>query len=307
MLSLILLKKIVSLYLILIAGAALVRSGLLKADDSKTLSIVCMYLVAPCSILAAIRIDKTTELMSGLMLSLIGAALIITVYIFLAHALRRPLKLTNEEEISVSFPNVGNLVIPLVQAVLGQEWVVFTLGFIIVQTVLIWTYAKTVLSGDSKPEWKKILLNPNIIAIGIAAVIFVFDIRLPDIAEDAIGSVSGLVGPLGMLITGMIIGGMSLKSVFSDKRIWCIAGIRLLALPLIALVLLKFLPLAGMNVNGKTILLITLIGAASPSMATVTQMASIYGGDRDHACAINVLSTLLCVATMPLIILLYQL
>lgn len=307
MLSLILLKKIVSLYLILAAGVFLVRSGLMKTDDSRTLSVICMYMISPCCILATLRIDRTPELMVGLVLSLIGAALVSAVYIILTRSLRKPLGLTPEEEISISFPNVGNMVIPLVQAVLGQEWVVYTLGFIIVQTIMIWTYAKTVLSGDGKAEWKKILLNPNMIAVGIAAVVFAFNIRLPDVLEDAVTSVSGMVGPAGMLVTGMIIGGMSLKPVFTDRRVWMISGFRLAALPLLALILLKYLPLAGMNVNGEMILLITLIGASSPSMQTVTQMASIYDGDRDHACAINVLTTLLCIATMPLMIYLYQL
>ena len=307
MLSLILLKKIVSLYLILIAGAVLVKSGLMKSGESKTLSMICMYLLAPCSILATLRMERTPELLSGMALSLLGAALIITVDIFLARGLKRPLNLTPEEEISISFPNVGNLVIPLVQAVLGQDWVVYTLGYIVVQTTLIWTYAKTVLSGNGKPEWRKILLNPNMIAIAFAVIMFAFDLKFPEIAEDAVSSVASMVGPAGMLVTGMIIGGMSLKSVFTDRRVWLVAGLRLLVFPLLALIMLKYLPLSAMNINGETVLLITLIGASSPAMSTVTQMASIYDGDRDHACAINVLTTLLCVATMPVMIYLYQL
>ena len=307
MLSLILLKKTVSLYLILIAGAVLVKSGLMKSGESTTLSVICMYLLAPCSILATLRMDRTPELLSGMALSLLGASLILAVDIFLARGLKKPLSLTPEEEISISFPNVGNLVIPLVQAVLGQDWVVYTLGYIVIQTILIWPYAKTVLSGNGKPEWKKILLNPNMIAIAFAVIMFAFDLRLPEIAEDAVSSVASMVGPAGMLVTGMIIGGMNLKSVFTDRRVWLIAGLRLVAFPLLALVLLKYLPLSAINVNGETVLLITLIGASSPAMSTVTQMASVYGGDRDRACAMNVLTTLVCVITMPVMIYLYQL
>ena len=54
------------------------------------------------------------------------------------------------------------------------------------------------------------------------------------------------------------------------------------------------------------VLLITLLAAAAPAGATVTQMAQVYGANEHDACSINVLSTLLCIVTMPLIVAIYQ-
>ena len=54
-------------------------------------------------------------------------------------------------------------------------------------------------------------------------------------------------------------------------------------------------------------MLISLLACASASAATVTQMEQIYGDDAEYACSINVLTTLLCIITMPLIVLVYQL
>ena len=59
--------------------------------------------------------------------------------------------------------------------------------------------------------------------------------------------------------------------------------------------------------NGKTILLITLIATITPSASTVTQMAQIYGRDAEYAGAINIITTLLCMVTMPIMVALYQL
>ena len=58
--------------------------------------------------------------------------------------------------------------------------------------------------------------------------------------------------------------------------------------------------------GGKNILLITLIACITPSASTITQMAQIYGRDADYASAINVLTTLLCIITMPIMTALYQ-
>ena len=36
-------------------------------------------------------------------------------------------------------------------------------------------------------------------------------------------------------------------------------------------------------------------------------MELIYGDDAQYACAINIVTTILCIATMPLIVMLYEL
>ena len=46
--------------------------------------------------------------------------------------------------------------------------------------------------------------------------------------------------------------------------------------------------------------------ASAPAAANVTQIAQVYGHGGDYAGAINVITTLLCIGTMPLTVLLYQ-
>lgn len=52
--------------------------------------------------------------------------------------------------------------------------------------------------------------------------------------------------------------------------------------------------------------MITLIACITPSASTITQMAQIYGQNADYASAINVITTILCIVTMPVLVLLYQ-
>ena len=49
--SLLLMQQIAQLFLILIMGYAVVKVGLLKASDSRVLSVVMVYLVTPCVII----------------------------------------------------------------------------------------------------------------------------------------------------------------------------------------------------------------------------------------------------------------
>lgn len=58
--SILLAQQIAQLFLILIMGYAVVKAGLLKASDSKVLSVVMVYLVTPCVIINAFQI-KTRQ------------------------------------------------------------------------------------------------------------------------------------------------------------------------------------------------------------------------------------------------------
>ena len=61
MLSLILLQQIAQLFIIIFLGWAIVKAGILKSEDSKTLSMVLLYIITPCVILNAFQIERTVD------------------------------------------------------------------------------------------------------------------------------------------------------------------------------------------------------------------------------------------------------
>ena len=58
------------------------------------------------------------------------------------------LKLDGVEETSLIYSNAGNLIIPIVTAILGKEWVIYTSAFLSVQLFLLWSHAKMKLCGE---------------------------------------------------------------------------------------------------------------------------------------------------------------
>ena len=75
--------------------------------------------------------------------------------------------------------------------------------------------------------------------------------------------------------------------------------------PLLILLFLKYLPLASMVKDGKTILLISLMAVITPSATTIVQLAQLYDQDPVYASTINVMTTLVSIITMPLMVMLY--
>ena len=300
-------QQIAQLFLCIILGWLLIRLRLLRPEDSRVLSVVCLYLVTPCVIVSAFQIDRTPELLHSLALSL-GTAIGIHVFLFAAVAmLRRPLRLTPVEQASVIYPNSGNLIIPLVTAILGRDWVIYASMFQLVQQFPIWTHCRILLSGERSLSLKKILLNVNILSVFAGVLLFSLNITIPSVIEGTMESIGAMIGPISMFVAGMLMGDQDLKAVLRIHSLWKVVFLRLIAMPLVILCILKYSGLASLAPDGASILLVSLLAACAPSASNVTQIAQVYGHEGDYASAINVISTLLCIVTMPLMVLLYQL
>lgn len=216
--SLLLMQQIAQLFLILIMGYAVVKAGLLKASDSRVLSVVMVYLVTPCVIINAFQIDDTPEIRKGLLYSMAIAAAIHVVLLVLSALLSRPLKLDAVEQVNVIYSNAAALVIPLVKALMGDAYVIYSCAFIIVQLVLLWTHASSLLQGSSALDWKKVLTNINMIAIAAGALLYWFRVVLPAPLQNTMSTVGNMMGPMGMLLAGMAIAEKPLREVFCTRR-----------------------------------------------------------------------------------------
>lgn len=79
-----------------------------------------------------------------------------------------------------------------------------------------------IISRESSYDWRKIVLNINMISIVIGVVLFFTRIHLPQIINDTIGSVGSMIGPASMIVTGMLFAGMDLKKGFcQQKGVFC--------------------------------------------------------------------------------------
>ena len=305
--ALVLFTKIASLFTIALGTYFLAKFHILRSEDSHTLSLVMLYLVCPCTIVSAFQIESTSEIRTGLLLAL-GAALMIHVILLVFNALiRKPLHLTPIEQSSFLYSNAGNIIIPIVSSLLGSEWVIYTCAYICVQIILLWTHCKQLVSGESRPNIKKILTNVNILSILAGIIIFVLNIQLPAFLQDAIDATASMIGPIGMAIVGLMLAGMDFKSLFAKKRVWLIAFLRLIVAPLLFIFFLRLTGFGTGIQSSETILLISLLACSSAASTTVMQMELIYGTDAQYACAINVITTILCILTMPLIVTIYEL
>ena len=304
--SLLLMNQIIQLFIMIFMGFIIVKAKLLKAEDSKILSVIVLYLIIPCVIINAFQVDYTPQTVKGLLIALVGSVMTQVILLIVVSILGRVFHLNEVEVASIYYSNSGNLIVPIVMFILGKEWVLYGCVFMSVQLVFIWTHCKKIISRESTYDWRKIVLNINMISIAIGIVLFLTRIHLPAIINNTLSAVGSMIGPASMIVTGMLFAGMDFKQIFANKRVYFVSFFRLIIVPVIALFLIKCSQLSTFSSNGNKLMLIVFLAIITPSASTVTQMCQVYENDSQYASAINVVTTLLAIVTMPLMVMLFQ-
>ena len=304
--SILLMEQIIQLFLMIFMGFLIVKAKLLNSEDSKILSIIVLYLIIPCVIINAFQVDYTPQTVKGLLIALVGSVMTQVILLIVVSILGRVFHLNEVEVASIYYSNSGNLIVPIVTFILGKEWVLYGCVFMSVQLVFIWTHCKKIISRESVYDWRKIVLNINMISIAIGIVLFLTRIHLPAIINNTLSAVGSMIGPASMIVTGMLFAGMDFKQIFANKRVYFVSFFRLIIVPVIALFLIKCSQLSTFSSNGNKLMMIVFLAIITPSASTVTQMCQVYGNDSQYASAINVVTTLLAIVTMPLMVMLFQ-
>ena len=304
-----LLRQMVVLFIMMGLGFLLVKTRMLKSSDSKALSVVAVMLINPAAVLQAFQIEFTDRVRDGFLLA-IGASLLIHVLLFgICWVYGHVIRFTAVEKASVMYSNAGNLIIPLVTglAFLGQEYVIYASAFMCVQLCFLWTHGRHLISGEQGFSWQKILLNVNLICVVAGLAMLLMGIRLPPLLGKACKGLADTIGPVNMIMLGMVLAAVRWREILRQKRTWLVMALKMVCTPLIILLALKVTGLAGLVPEGNRILYISFMAVMTPAATTVVQLAQMYGNEPEYASAINVMTTLICIITMPLLTALYWL
>lgn len=322
-----LIEKIIALFLMLFAGFALVKKDILKKEDSQTLSKLCLYLISPCVLFHAFTVEVTPERKRAFFLCgvlALGIQGFFTLFIFF---LDKILPMTVVEKTAVIYSNCGNIIIPIVAYALGEEYLIYITAYIGVYNILLWTHGISLFQKQLKKAGKKgdfadtitenvgeasvlkklsgFLKNPNILAIIFGFLCFSFRISVPRPLGQAIKDIGGMIGPVSMMVTGMVLAKMPVTRFFQNKRLFFVTFLRMLFFPLCLLAFFKLGNIASLLPMGKEIFLVTYLSGIAPSGTSVNQFAIIYEQDAEYASCINIFTTLVAIVTMPLFVYLY--
>lgn len=305
--SLVLMGKLISMMLVGAVGYLVIHIGLWEERDKKQLAKLSLYVLGPCLLIKAFRIELTPERIRGYLCAVVFAFLVHAGFLLIARLLEHLGILGLVESLSIVFTNCGNLILPIVSMTLGDHMVFYGSAFQLGFNFFFWTYAAARMQGIRKIDWKKVLLNPNIIAIAFSVCLLIAHISIPGPVFTAVEMLADMVGPASMLVIGMTLADSSLLQIFTNKKAYLVSFLRLIALPLLTLGILRASGFLHRFPEFIPVFRVSFLAVAAPPAANIPQLAVVYNKEPARAGIYNLMGMMLCMFTIPLIDYLYML
>ena len=238
--------------------------------------------------------EKLTNLISAFKLSAVLLILGLVITMVLG------LKLKNKNapiiKFSCIFSNAAYMGFPLIQAVFGNDGLLYASAFLTIYNILMWTvgYAMVSRKADFKAVIKTIVTTPVIISVIIGILIFVLRIPVPNVIHQAFSTAGSMNTPLSMFITGMMIAGSTFERIFKNKLLIFTIAVRMFLIPALCLGLFALLGVKGIVAD------IVLLLEACPCAAITSVFAVQFGYDEDIAAGSVVITTVLSIITLPI-------
>ena len=152
----------------------------------------------------------------------------------------------------------------------------------------------------SKVSIKKLIVNPGVIGVAIGLPIFLLQVDLPQIIYAPISYIADLNTPLAMVMFGTYLASADWKTLFSDKRIFGSAIVKLICVPLITIGCLKLFGYGG------TLIAACALSASAPTASNTVMFAAKYDRDTAVASKVTAFVSVLSILTMPVMIAIAQ-
>ncbi len=293
------------LYIMVAIGFICDKAKIFTEETAKKVVTFLLYVVASCTLINSfIKIEATPETITkfftafGLSVATHTIGIIINILTFRNKKDER----NPVYKFASIYGNVAFMALPLAQAVLGDEGVLYCAGGAVVFNLFTFTHGVKLMSKDGeKLDIKKIIINPGVIAVVVGLPIFLTGVEVPYLISQPIESLAALNSPVAMLVFGTYLSRTDLKSMLFDKKIYAVAIMKLIVLPLICLGVYYLCGLSG------AVLTASIITASVPSANNTFMFSSIYGRDAAVASKTVALVSFISIITMPVMIAITQL
>ena len=295
--------QVAILYVIVAVGFVCDKTGLYTEKAAKLTNNLLFHIVTPAIIIQSFtNVEYTPENFKNLLMSFLGGTILHLTGVLLSIPLfnRQPENSRAVYKFAVIFGNVGYMVLPLAQAVVGEEGVFFCSGVLIPFNVFQFTYGMYLMKGKGGFNARSLIFNPGIISVIIGLPLFLLQVKLPTIIMTPVAHIASLNTPLAMVMFGTYLSQTDLKKMFFRKQTYGVALVKLILVPLICLGAYKLLGMTGVLLTALT------ISASAPTATSTVMFSTKYERDNEAASQTIAVVSFLSVLTMPVMIALAQ-
>lgn len=295
-----LLQQMIVLFIYMLIGYFACKKGVLDEFAGAKISWLVVNIANPALILSAAVNNGGVIEGSGLFLTAGISVAMFAVLILLAQIVPYIFRLQKEKwgnyRVMTIFNNIGFMGFPVIASVYGQGALLYAAIFMIPFNILLYTYGIQMLSKsrEGQFQWRKIL-NIGVISCIIAAVLYLWEIPTPSFFRKATEGLSHLTAPLSMIVIGISLTRIKFRELFTDVRLVLFSVVKLLLVPIIGMMGIKLF------VTNEILRGVCMIMLATPVASMTAMLAQQYGSDYEMVSKGVALTTILSVATIPIV------
>jgi predicted permease len=285
------------MFMMIAAGVILKKVGIIGEEGKKNLTDLVIFLILPANIIKSFLVEFSVDIIFTFAGVIIISILIQVFCAILGRVLYNKMELPQKKclHYGTICSNAGFLGNPIAEGVFGTMGLTLASMYLIPQRIVMWSAGISVFteSPDKKTLVKKVLTHPCIIACIIGIVLMISQLQLPGFLTAAIQTLSSCNTALSMMVIGMILADINVKSML-DIKVLYFTLIRLILIPV-----LVYIPCVLLNID-SLITGVCVLLAAMPAGATTSILASKYNGDVEFATNLVIVSTLASLITTPI-------
>lgn len=307
-------QAVFTTFVLVMTGYVISKKQWLNQDNKNQISNIVIYIGTPCSVFSSMVVSFNKEMLARAgKLMIIPALQCVLLYIlaryFAKYILKMPRYRHGVFATMCSCANTIFMGLPIVSGIFGNEGIPVDMFYLVCTTVFFWSIGVMSMEADggNLPKLNVKVLLPrlisrNLVLIVIVVILVILGITLPDIITVPVRYIGNIATPLALFFTGYalydLIKHKGIKGLKITRDIVAVMIARFIVSPAIAFALCPVLGITGVD-RGAIIVL----SVISPMTQTVI-VSDKSGSDKDFAAVTVSVTTLMCMAVVPVLMLL---
>ena len=290
--------------LYILPGFIICKMGKVSTEHQSSLSGVLVYACSPCMLISSfLSLDYSAQNALNM-----GLFFVVTLVLQAGFMLALYLLLRRRDDdsrfriltIGSVLGNCGFFGLPLVRALLPghPEVLCYSSMYVLAMNILVFTVGVYCLTQERRfLSLRPALINPSTVGFVIGFPLFLLGGRhwLPPLLMDGLSLMGSMTTPLCMMILGIRLATVDIGALFTRPFVYLVCLGKLVVFPLFGYAVVQLLPVP------ESFRASLLILSAVPCASIIFNMAEIHNRETELSANCVMLSTLLCLLTIPLV------
>lgn len=296
-------NSIVTLGLAMLVGFLCIKTGYITEEQKNALSKIIVKVTLPILVVTSLtKLELNHEKIVNCLYVLLLALAVIGIMYAAGIITAKLFKMDRQRSVIHScmscFGNVVFMAYPLIQALYGEEGLLYAAIFAFANDLYLWTWGIYKLASNAGGEASigknlRNLINPATIGFAVSFFMMITGLKFTGVVKEVLTGIGGTTTYLSMLFIGGTLALVDFRHIYRRVSLFVLVIIKMVILPILLTAALKFINISD------TVKYVVILQAAIPSSTVLTILATEYKADVIYSAEGVFITTIASLVTLP--------